>query len=76
MAKTKTNGVIRVAVVSTDFNSDITESSPMEEVLKSEDTKIYTIDDFFKALNNDRLGSHHAFMYNTITLQGFYFQQD
>lgn len=53
---------LKVAVVPTETNNTIDQSSDVDSILACEDTVIYSITDYFKAQNDEELGLHWSFL--------------
>ena len=53
---------LRVAVVPTETGNGIDQSSTYEEIVACEETKYYSVPDYFKAQNDEELGLHWSFL--------------
>ena len=53
---------LRVAVVPTESDNDITQQSNVDEILDCEETTLYPITDYFKAQNDEELPMHWSFL--------------
>jgi succinate dehydrogenase flavin-adding protein (antitoxin of CptAB toxin-antitoxin module) len=64
---------LRVAVVPTEADNNIDQSSSVEEILACPDTTLYPITDYFKAQNDEEFPIHWSFlidMVNNVDITG------
>lgn len=58
---------LRVAVVPTESDNEIDQSSSVEEILACKETILYPITDYFQAQNDEDLPIHWSFLINIET---------